>query len=90
MLDATVRTTIRLDDELYREVTARAARSGRTVPAVLEDAVRRGLAPAEQAPARRYSVRPTGQGGLRPGVTISSNAPVAEAMDDGAPLDALR
>lgn len=85
-----MRTTIRIDDELYREVKARAAQSGRTVAAVLEDAVRRGLAPAEPAPARRYAVRPGGQGGLRPGVTMSSNATVAEAMDDGAPLDALR
>ncbi|WP_250578262.1 ribbon-helix-helix protein, CopG family, partial [Mycobacterium tuberculosis] len=34
-----MRTTIRIDDELYREVKAKAARSGRTVAAVLEDAV---------------------------------------------------
>ncbi|WP_234776485.1 ribbon-helix-helix domain-containing protein, partial [Mycobacterium tuberculosis] len=40
-----MRTTIRIDDELYREVKAKAARSGRAVAAVLEDAVRRGLNP---------------------------------------------
>ena len=38
-----MRTTIRIDDDLYREVKERAARAGRTVAAVLEDAVRRGV-----------------------------------------------
>jgi plasmid stability protein len=85
-----VRTTIRIDDELYREVKARAARSGRTVAAVLEDAVRRGLIPDEQLAARKYAVRPMGRGGLLPGVDFSSNAAIAEAMDEDASTDALR
>jgi hypothetical protein len=85
-----VRTTIRIDDDLYRQVKAKAARTGRTVAAVLEDAVRRGLRPAEQSAASRYVVRPTGRGGLRPGVDLSSNTAVAEAMDEGASVDALR
>ena len=85
-----MRTTIRIDDDLYREVKAQAARSGRTAAAVLEDAVRRGLRPPDPQPARRYTVRASGHGGLRPGVELSSNAAVAEAMDDGKSVDALR
>lgn len=85
-----MRTTIRMDDDLYREVKARAARSGRTVAAVLEDAVRRGLHPDAQQAVRPYRVRPLGGGGLRPGVDLSSNAAVAEVMDDGGSIDALR
>jgi plasmid stability protein len=85
-----VRTTIRIDDELYREVKAKAARSGRTVAAVLEDAVRRGLNPAEQRKRSRYRVRPTGRGGLQPGVDLSSNAAIAEVLDEDASVDALR
>jgi plasmid stability protein len=85
-----MRTTIRIDDELYRDVKARAARSGRTVARVLEDAVRRGLAPSTQPQARRYAVRPLGRGGLRAGVDLSSNAAVAEVIDDGVAIDALR
>jgi plasmid stability protein len=85
-----VRTTIRIDDELYRLVKAKAARSGRTVAAVLEDAVRRGLNPPEQPRANRYEVRPMGSGGLRSGVDLSSNTAVAEAMDEGTSVDALR
>lgn len=85
-----MRTTIRIDDELYREVKERAARSGRTVAAVLEDAVRKGLHPPEQRAAGRYVVRPTGAGGLRPGVDLTSNASLADVMDEAAGVDALR
>lgn len=85
-----VRTTIRIDDQLYREVKAKAARSGRTVAAVLEDAVRRGLNPPKPQAAGRYRVQPSGKGGLRPGVDLSSNAALAEAMNDGVSVDAVR
>jgi Ribbon-helix-helix protein, copG family len=85
-----VRTTIRIDDELYRQVKTQAARSGRTVAAVLEDAVRRGLTRPEQRTESAYTVRPTGSGGLRPGVDLSCNAAVVEAMDEGTAVDALR
>lgn len=79
-----------MDDALYREVKQRAARSGRTAAAVLEDAVRVGLrAPAamERSP---YRVEVDGAGGLRPGIDLADGASVREALDDGAPLDALR
>jgi hypothetical protein len=85
-----VRTTIRIDDELYREVKAKAARSGRTVAAVLEDAVRRGLRVSAQRATVRYEIRTTGQHGLQPGVDLSSNAAVAELMDEGRSLDEMR
>jgi len=85
-----MRTTIRIDDDLYREVKAKAARSGRTVAAVLEDAVRRGLNPSDRAPRASYTIRPTGTGGLRSGVDLTSNAAIAEAMDEDVPFDALR
>ena len=57
--------------------------------AVLEDAVRRGLDVSEHRARERYEVRPTGTGGLRPGVELSSNAGVAEILDEGASIDAL-
>jgi Arc/MetJ family transcription regulator len=87
---SSVRTTIRIDDALYREVKQRAATSGRTVAAILEDAVRRGLNPTDHALRDRFTVRTTGAGGLRPGVDLSSNAALAEALDDETPLDAMR
>ncbi len=85
-----MRTTIRIDEALYREVKAKAARSGRTVAAVIEDAVRRGLHSPDRQTRPRFKVRPISGGTLRPGVDLSSNAAVAEAMDEGVPLDAMR
>ncbi|MCV7154328.1 ribbon-helix-helix domain-containing protein [Mycolicibacterium pyrenivorans] len=85
-----MRTTIRIDDALYREVKQRAASSGRTVAAVLEDAVRRGLNPTDGDARERLTVHPTGAGGLMPGVDLSSNAALAEVMDDETSLDAMR
>jgi hypothetical protein len=85
-----MRTTIRIDDELYREVKEKAARSGHTVAAVLDDAVRRGVHPSEQRTAAPYTVTPTGGGGVRPGVDLSTNAAIAELIDEGVSLDALR
>lgn len=85
-----MRTTIRIDDELYRTVKAQAARSGRTVAAVLEDAVRRGLDVSEGKTRTRYVVRALGRGGVRADVDLSSNAAVTEILDQGVDVDALR
>ncbi len=85
-----MRTTIRIADDLYREVRAIAGRSGRTMAAVLEDAVRRGLEISGERARQPYQVRPTGSGGLRPGVDLAANATLAEVMDEGKPIDALR
>lgn len=85
-----MRTTIRIDDELYREVKVKAAQSERTVAAVLEDAVRNGLRAPEQRTTERYVVQPTGSGGLQPGVDLTSNAAVADDLDTDVAFDALR
>jgi hypothetical protein len=85
-----MRTTIRIDDGLYRAVKMKAARSGRTIAAVLEDAVRRGLEPSQPIGSIRYQVRPTGAGGLQPGVDISTNGGLAEVLDEGVSIDVLR
>jgi hypothetical protein len=80
-----------MDDDLYRAVKERAARSGRTIAAVLEDAVRAGLNPSlrDDALPTPYAVPATGSGGLVPGVDLSSNAAVQEVLDRDVPLDAL-
>jgi predicted transcriptional regulator len=85
-----MRTTIRISDDLYRDVKALAARSGRTIAAVLEDAVRRGLDTGDRRATERYTIRATGSGGLRAGIDLTSNAAVAEVLDEGVPFDALR
>ncbi|PXX03231.1 ribbon-helix-helix domain-containing protein [Mycolicibacterium moriokaense] len=85
-----MRTTIRIDDALYRAVKAKAARSGRTVAAVLEDAVRRGLDRSEDKVRGRYHLEPLGHGGARADIDLSSSAAVNEILDEGRAADALR
>ncbi len=85
-----MRTTVNIDDDLYRQVKETAARTGRTVAAVLEDAVRRGLHIPDPEGKRPFSIRPMGRGGLRPGIDLSSNAALAEAMSEDGTADALR
>ena len=85
-----VRTTVRLDDDLYREVKARAAREGRTVASVLEDAVRIGMRRPADADARPFVNEASGQGGLMPGVDLSDNASLSEFLDADTPLEQPR
>jgi len=85
-----VRTTIRIDDALYRQVKARSVAAGRTVASVIEDAVRRSLADEAGAERRPFNVQASGAGGLRPGVDLSSSTALLEALDEGRPVDELR
>ncbi len=86
----TMRTTVRLDDDLYREVKARAAREGRTVASVLEDAVRIGMRRPADAETKPFVNVPFGRGGLMPGVDLSNNAALSDLLDAGTPLERLR
>lgn len=84
-----MRTTIRLDDGLYREVKEQAARDGRTVGEVIEDALRART----QRSARDVSPEALpvyGGGGVMPGVDLGAAAALREIMDADVALDALR
>ena len=81
---SSVRTTIRLDEDLYRQVKVKAARSGRTVAALIEDAVRVSLAPVPAASGGSLPPLPVyGIGGVMPGVDLSDNAGVLDVMEEG-------
>ncbi len=77
-----MRTTVRLDDALLIETKKLAAESGRTLTAVIEDALREVL-------ARRHPTRPgsrikftTFQGkGLRPGVDLDNSAALLDFLE---------
>jgi plasmid stability protein len=86
-----MRTTIRIDDELYRRLKAHATASGRTVAAVIDDTLRAGLARTTETDDAELPSLPTyGGSGLIDGVEPDSNAALREVMDAGEPLDALR
>ena len=78
-----MRTTIRLPDELLREAKAYAARSGRTLTAVISDALRRELQGAgTAAPAGDIQLHTVGGNGLQPGVDLDDSAALLDLMDE--------
>ena len=83
----TLRTTIRLDANLLAEAKVAAARSGRTLTAVIEEALRQALRPRALPTRRRVRLKTVRGSGLRPGVNLDDNAAVRGLMGDwhGAP-----
>jgi plasmid stability protein len=77
-----MRTTVRLPDDLMRAAKIHAAESGRTLTALIEDALRSELAGA-RAPAHVREVHlPTyGQGGVQPGIDLDDSASLLDAME---------
>jgi hypothetical protein len=79
-----MRTTIRLDDDLLRETKRVAHDTGRTLTAVIEEALRESLARRRVEPKRAPARLPTFKGdGLLPGVDLDSNAGLLDRMEDG-------
>jgi len=78
-----MRTTITIDDQLLEEAKVIAARTGRTLGAVIEDALREVIArrrePGTQAPIELPVFR--GGAGLRPGINLDSNSDLLDAME---------
>lgn len=73
---------MRLDDQLLTDAKEHAAKTGRTLTALLEDALRAFLA-MEKRPKRRRSRRlPTyGEDGLQPGVDLDNTGDLQDLMD---------
>jgi hypothetical protein len=77
-----MRTTIRLDEHLLREAKQMAARTGRTLTSVIEDALRESLARSRQRPRRHRVKLPTFKGnGLVAGVDLDDTAALLDVMD---------
>ncbi len=81
-----MRTTVRLDEQLLREAKELAARTGRSLTAVIEDALRELLARrSERAGGPRVEL-PTFRGeGLQPGVDLDDTAALLDLMEAGDP-----
>lgn len=79
-----MRTTIRLDDQLLSEAKALAARTGRTLTQVIQDALQRSLAPPGDGTAGPVRL-PTFEGrGVRPGVDLDDSAGLVDLMEGRA------
>ena len=83
-----MRTTLNVDDDLYREVKATAAASGQTVTSFVEEAMRLLLLRHRESlrGERRsyvpdaYRPDPT-RSGVLPGVDLTDNAALEDLMD---------
>lgn len=77
-----MRTTIRIDDQLLREAKELAARSGKSLTSIIEDALRETLSrqrdSGQREPVRLVTV---GGKGLLPGVDLDDSAALLELME---------
>jgi hypothetical protein len=78
-----MRTTIRLDDRLHGLLRERAARTGRTLGELVEEAIREFLyrpAPSEGDPTPKLTT--VGGRGPRPGVDLDDSSGLLDLMEE--------
>lgn len=77
-----MRTTIRMDDDLLAATKQLAAQTGRTLTAVIEDALREALMRHRRKKRQKPIRLPTMTGnGLQPGVDLDDSAALLELME---------
>ncbi len=78
-----MRSTIRLDETLLKQAKKIGADTGRSLTAVIEDALREVVSRPKASPAKKNKLTlPTFKGrGLRPGIDLDSSAALLDAMD---------
>jgi hypothetical protein len=76
-----MRTTINLDDNLLAEAKQVAARTGRSLATVVEDALRESLHRRRHTVRRVVELPVFGEGGVRPGVDLDDGAALLDLME---------
>ena len=77
-----MRTTIQLDDQLLLEAKQYAAQTGRTLKAVIEDALREALARTEATrPQIRVPLKTFRGRGVQPGVDLDDTSSLLDLME---------
>jgi hypothetical protein len=77
-----MRTTILLNDGLFREAKQLAARTGRSFTALVEEALRETLARAKARPQPGKIRLKTSAGAFREGVNLDKSSELADLMDE--------
>lgn len=78
-----MRTTVTIDDQLLGQAKARAAETGKTLNAVVEDALRASLARQRDEAAPAAKPLPTFAGSrLLPGVDLDDSGALLQLMDE--------
>jgi len=85
-----MRTTISVDEHLLRSAKRQARLRGLSLGQLIEEALRRELAAGPTAsPGPAIPVFREGRG-VRPGVDVSSNRGLLEALDEGQAIERIR
>lgn len=85
-----MRTTVSISDELLAAAKRCARDRGQSLGAVIEEALRRELARGRDRGPRATVPVFTAGTGPRPGIDLTSNRALHEALDEGLQLDARR
>jgi predicted transcriptional regulator len=80
-----MRTTVNIDNHLLAEAKVLAAKTSRSLGAVIDDALRAMLRrDSEQAAREAFRLPTHGAGGLQPGVDLADKEALAELLGDNA------
>lgn len=85
-----MRTTLSINDELAAAARERARHRGQTLGQFVESSLRRALASTADDGERPDVPVFRGGTGPRPGIDLTSNRALHEALDEGQELDARR
>lgn len=78
-----MRTTINVDDQVLREIKKIVAETGKTLAAVIEEALREKLARCRQAEKEDAIELPVFEGkGLLPGVDLDDSSALLDLMEE--------
>ena len=83
-----MRTRVRLDESLLKAAKRRALETGKTLTAVIEEALRESLCrKGSTKKLGRFRIKPVGGGGLCPGVNLDDSCSLLDIMEgrDGSP-----
>lgn len=76
-----MRTTIHIDDQLLRRVKETAAKTGKTMTAVIEDALRQSFERKQLKAGKAIRLTTVGGKGPRKGVDLDDTASILDLMD---------
>lgn len=79
-----MRTTLNLDDKLMRSAKESAARTGRTLTSVIEDALRVAIDSGQKAAAQPF-IPVVSEGRPLPGIDLDDSAALLDLMSDDVP-----
>jgi len=78
-----MRTTIQLDDQVFKEIKKIAAAAGKTLGSVIEEALRETLSRRRQSVEDEPVELPVFEGkGLRPGVDLDDSSSLVDLMEE--------